>query len=1197
VIKIKNAYENNLKDISIDIPKNKITTIIGVSGSGKSSLIYNVLAKEAQRQEKIGSGHANCLDYAVRPKFEKIENIPYCITLKQRGLSESISSTIATVPGLHELLRAELSLYGDIIGDNGNVITEPSISDIKSFIQRHYPKSTFHFFAIVCDRKYTDGKKELELLKSKKITDAIFISSYDKKERVKNINSVKELNSKYQHTILVPFSQLDELEKYAPLAQENFRLKSDNVDLKLNIDFFDVETAKIYQKKSTQLLSFNSSNQYSGKCENCNGHGLLDVIDLESLIIKDKLLSENFLNLAINEKGGYKYISLYRDTLDKTLKKANIDKSKTFYELSENEQNIITGLIYPKIIKYQAKSTIGKFIKSTACNTCKGTRLNYKANAIKIYGLSISDLLAKTVDELYLFLSDKKLHHNKIITILLSLKKATLGYLSLERTTDTLSGGELQRLKFSLELNSDYHNLLYILDEPSSGLHPYNNKQMINLINHLRDRGNTIVISEHNQDYIQNSDYIIELGIGSGGNGGNVVFSGKPKKNTEDTFTRKKIKIDFNNTLELATVNANNIKKENFIIPLNCLVVITGVSGSGKSTLIHKALVPNIKQYLSDKSINHELIQEIKNIDKIKYIIELTQSQIGMNSRSIVATYLNIFDDIRNIFSNLEISKEFGFDKGYFSFNSFGACETCKGLGEIEANICPSCLGQRYKPEILDITFNGLNIMDILAKPISELKLFFDNSKLEFALETLLKLGLSHLSLGRETPTLSGGEAQRLKFAEILIASYKKINQGGFLFILDEPTTGLNTKDTVKLYSIFDEIIALNNSVIIIEHNLKFIKNSDFIIDIGIGSGSAGGKKLFEGQYKELLNHKTSLTAKAFKGEYEDIENLDINSSTLKVKNFKNNKKPSCCNSFYLDEKHFEIEKEFYKNHTVITDNVNHKYFKEKNELFDFVHLLPECDISFNPYVTELFKYKTVPFSIKKEKLKKLKQLGFKVGAKDYSENEWGYRIKTTDIEKAYNFGNGWVTVVTKKEKYECFTRLVSIKNKVIGSPKITEHTFNLYLNSCIYCNASGVKHSYDINLIVKDQCKSILDSSFLCFPLKLQVKSTITKFLKEGLFNFTLPFNQLSEDEKNIFLFGFKEYKFLKPKGKETTLADYTQWKGLFSLIYENLHKIEIKNKIQASKTELPCPFCKKGFSSEVIFYKLNDIVIIDYL
>lgn len=1195
MIKVKNAYENNLKNISVDIPKNEITTIIGVSGSGKSSLIYNVLAKEAQRQEKIASGHANCIDYAVRPKFEKIENLPYCITLKQRGLSESISSTLATVSGLHELLRAELTQYGEIIGDNGNVITEPSIGDIKSYIQR-YPQSNIQLFATVCDEKYTNGKQELALLKSQNIDEAVFISSYDKKERIKKINSIKELNSKYQHTILVPFKQLNELDKYAPLAQDNFRLKNDELNLKLNIDFFDIETAKIYQKKSTQLLSFNSSSQYSGKCESCHGHGLLDVIDLEKLIPQDKRLSENFLNLAINEKGGYKYISLYRDTLDKTLKEAGIDKNKTFYDLSDNEQTIIAGLICPKIIKHQAKPSIGKFIKSESCKKCKGTRLNYKANAIRLYGLNISDLLAKTVDELYLFLCDKTLHHKKIIAILLSLKKATLGYLSLERTTNTLSGGELQRLKFSLELNSDYHNLLYILDEPSSGLHPYNNKQMLNLINNLRDRGNTIVISEHNQDYIQNSDYIIELGVGSGIDGGNVVFSGKPKKIIEYKFTRKKIKIDFSNTLELIAVNVNNIKKENFIIPLNCLVSIAGVSGSGKSSLIHKALVPNIKQYLNDKSINHKLIQEIKNIDKIKSIVELTQSQIGINSRSIVATYLNIFDEIRNIFSNLEASKELGFNEGDFSFNSSGACETCKGLGGIETNICPSCLGEKYKPEILDITFNNLNIIGILAKPISELELFFDNFKVKFALKTLLKLGLSHLSLGRETPTLSGGEAQRLKFTEVLISSHNKINKGGFIFILDEPTTGLSVKDTEKIYTIFDEIISLNNSVIIIEHNFEIIKNSDFIIDIGLGSGNAGGKKVFEGRYEALLKHKTSLTAKAFKGEYEDVENIDIDLSNLNNKIFNSNNR-SICNSFYLDGCHFKVEKDFYKNHVVITDNEQHKYFKEKNKLFYFVKSLQEYEVFFNPYVAELFKYKTVPFSIKKSKLKHLKKLGFKVGAKDFNEEEWQYRIKTTDIEKAYHFGNGWITVVTKDKAYECFTRLISIKNKIIGTPRINEQTFNLYLNSCIYCNASGVKQSYDKSLIINDEDKSILDDGFLCFPLKLQVKSIIDKFSNEWLFDFTLPFNQLSKNEKNIFLFGFEEYKFLKQKGKKTTLSDYIQWKGLYSLIYDNLNKIEIENKIRDSKTEQSCPFCEKGFSSEVAFYALNGTSIIDYL
>jgi len=1196
VIKVNNAYENNLKNISVDIPKNKITTVIGVSGSGKSSLIYNVLAAEAQRQEKIDSGHATCLDYAVRPKFENIENLPYCITLKQRGLSESISSTLATVSGLHELLRAELTQYGEIIGENGNAITEPSISDIRSYIQRYYPQSNIQLFATVCDEKYTDGKIELAVLKENYITEAVFISSYDNKERLKKSISVKSLNKNYKHTILVPFNTLDELDKHQELALENFRLKVDTLYLKFNTDYIDIKTGKIYQKKSTQLLSFNSSSKYSGKCGNCHGLGIIDAIDLANLIIKNKPLNENFLNLATNKTGGYKYISLYRDTIDKALKKSKIDASKTFSELSEDEKTVVTGLIYPKIIQHQAKLAIGKFIKPVICDVCKGTRLNYKANAIKLFGLNISEFLGKTVDDLYLFLYDKTVHHKKILALLWSLKKTTLGYLPLERTTNTLSGGEMQRLKFSIELNGDYKGLLYILDEPSSGLHPYNNHQMISLIKELCDRGNTVITSEHNQDYIQSSDHIIELGYGSGCNGGEIVFSGKPNKVIGSEFVREKIKIDLNQSLRLIAVNVNNINDENFIIPLHCLVSITGVSGSGKSSLIHQALVPNIKQYLDDKSINPSLIKEIKNIEKINSIVELTQSQIGLNSRSIVATYLNIFDEIRQMFSTLERAKEFSFDKSDFSFNSSGGCETCKGLGVVDENICPSCLGTKYKPEILDITFNGLNIISILDKPISELLTFFNHDKLNFSLQTLNKLGLSHLSLGRETPTLSGGEAQRLKLSETLIASYKKITNGGFLFILDEPTTGLNAKDTTKIYTIFDEIISLNNSIIIIEHNLDFIKNSDFIIDIGIGGGNSGGKKLFEGQYEELLRHKKSLTAKAFNGEYERAKTIDIDLSHLKQKVFSNNKK-SNCHRFYLDDGHFDVEKEFYKNHQVITDNKQHKYFKEKNELFEFVKFIKEYEVFFNPYITELFKYKIVPSSLKKEKLKQLKKLGFKISAKDVNEDEWQFRIKATDIKKAYNFGNGWVTVVTKDKTYECFTRLVSIKNKIIGTPKINEQTFNVYLNGCIYCNSSGIKQSYDRSLIISDESKSILEDDFLCFPLKLQLKSIVTKFLKEGLFDFTLPFNQLNNNEKNIFLFGFEEYTFLKPNGKKTTLSDYIYWKGLYSLIYDNLNKIEIEDRIRDSKKEQTCPFCENGFSSDVVFYTLNGTSIIDYL
>jgi len=1186
MIEVKNAYENNLKNISVNIPLNQITSVIGGSGSGKSTLIYSVVANEAKRREKIDSNHANCFDYAIRAKFEKIENLPYCITLKQRGLQQSISSTLATVSKLHELLREEFVKYGEIIGDNGNIIKKPTEKDIKKFIIKYYPKEKFKYFAVLSFKKYTDGKNELKYLKKFDVKEAIFISSFDNKEKLKKVSSLKELNNKYRHTILVPFDNIDNIEKYKNIAIESFIIKNSNFNFNFAFDYPDIETGKIYQKKSTQLLSFNAISQFSGKCQKCNGYGKIEDIDWNNLILKDRNLDKEFLNLENNGKGCYKYISICINSLARFLKKQKIDLNQTYYNLTSFQQQIIKDEIYPKILKHQSKPSVGKFVKTIKCPICNGTRLNYKANAIKLYGMNISKVLEFTVDELYNFLHDKNLQHKKILTILKSLQKATLGYLTLNRTTDTLSGGELQRLKFSLELNSDYKKILYILDEPSTGLHPYNNHQMVTLIKNLRDKGNTVLISEHNEDYIKNSDYIIELGYGSGENGGEIIFSGKKKEFDKIELSRNKLTINLDNSIILNGVSSNNIKDENFTIPLNCLVAISGVSGSGKSSLIHKVLVPAIKQYISDKSYDKNLVKNISGIDNINSIVELTQSQIGINSRSIVATYLNIFDKIRDIYSSLNIAKEFGFDKSYFSFNSnIGACETCKGLGEVENIVCHNCLGQRYKPEILDIKYQNLSIFEFLNTPISRLNNLIDDKKLNFSFEILEKLGLSHITLGRTTPTLSGGEAQRLKLAKTLIDSFTKIKKGNFLFILDEPTTGLNVKDTAKIYSIFDEILSFNNSIIIIEHNLEIIKNSDFIIDIGVGSGKGGGKNIFSGSFEELLKNQISLTAKAFRGDFEKIENIDIDKSNLKEKIY-NNKKNIDCNKFYLDDKHFETEKEFAKNHEVIIDNQNHKYFRTKDDLFKFAKSLTDIKISFNPYVTELFKYKIVPISIKKEKIKHLKKLGFKVNNKDFEIDEWNYRVEIDNLEKAYNFGNGWITIKNKNQTYELFTRLVSIKNTIIGTPKIDEKTFNLYLNSCIYCEGKAIKKTYDIDLIIADKNKSILDKGFFKFDLKLNLKTPIKKFKDEELFDFTKPFNQLTNEEKSIFLFGFMEYKFLKSKGRVNALSDYIRWQGLYTYIDNNLKKIKVANDIKNSQNNTKCPFCKKGFKKEVEYY-----------
>lgn len=1193
MISFKNIYENNLKNISIDIPLNKITTITGISGSGKSSLIYNVIAKEAQRREKIDSGKANFVDFAVRPKFESVKNLPYCVSLKQRGLNKSISSTLATITSLHEILREEFVKQGIIITPQNNIVKKPTSSDISNFILKYYPKKECKYFAIVCYREKTDGYSYLSLLKKYNISNAVFISSFDEKENLKKVSSIKQLNSKYKHTILVPISNIKELYKFEDLALKSFLVKIDNTTLNFLIDYPDLISGKIYQRPSTNLLSFNSISRFSGKCLNCEGKGNSIELDISNLILKDKKLNDYFLNFDDNGKGCYKYLAICKDSLIRTLKKEKIDIEKTFFELNQNEQEFILNIVKTQVIKHQNKPSIGKYLINSICKECSGTRLNYKANAIKLFGKNISEILTFTVDDLLEFFKDKKIENSKILNILQSLKNATLGYLSLNRTTDTLSGGELQRVKIAIELNNYYKNLLYILDEPSCGLHPYNNHQIMQLIKNLKEKNNTIIISEHNNLYLKNSDYQIELGYGSGFDGGNIIFQGyKDEYSNNEIVYRKKIPFSIQNSIELIGVNINNVVNQNFTIPLNCLVLISGVSGCGKSSLIHKALVPLGKQYLADKTINYNLVKNIKNFDLIKDIIEITQSQIGVNSRSVVATYLDIFDDIREIYASTHIAKKFNFNKGYFSFNiEIGACETCSGLGEIEDEICPFCLGRRYKPEILNILFQKLNIYELLSLPIKEIDNLFDNPKLKFAFDLLSKLGLSHLSLLRTTPTLSGGEAQRLKLAKVLIDSYLKIQKGGYLFILDEPTTGLNDKDIVNLYKIFDEILSYKNSIIVIEHNQNMIRNSDYIIDIGAGSGKDGGKNIFSGTFEDLVLNKNSITAKALNGKFENINQIQYLNTELIDKKYDFNIENYSFNKLYLNDEHFRLEEDFSNSYSVICDNKNNKYFKTKNELFEYIANLESISFSFNPYTTELYKYQKVPISIKKEKLKHLKSLGFKIGTNDYLIDEWKYRINCNNIEEAFNFGNGWISISSNGEIIELFTRFISLKNKIIGTSKISSKTFNLYYNGCKYCLSNGNLVSYNLDLIIKNSSKSILDSDFLNFNTKLNLKSIIQKFKDENLFDFSKPFIELSKEEKDMFLYGFKEYQFLKKNGRVNAIGDYLKWEGLYTYLKKDLeiHTEDLKY--------LDCPFCIQGFNKEINFYTYNNKKIFELL
>ncbi|NPA72775.1 MAG: hypothetical protein GXO35_08100 [Gammaproteobacteria bacterium] len=1193
-IELKNANEHNLKNVSVDFPLNQMISVFGVSGSGKSSLIYGVIANESTRRAKIVRGDASCLDYAIRSDFESLNNLPFCKTLKQRGLQVSVSSTLSTVTGIHELLREEFVLYGEIVGERKNIIEQPSLADIQVFLKLFHKQERFRIFACLCyEESIEDGSLLFELLKENEITEVIVISSRDNIQKTKKISVIKNLSRQFDYTILVPVEDMKDIERFSYLAKRSYWCQSEQNFFYFGEDFPDLKTGKLYQKKSSHLLSFNSILPKSGKCSSCHGKGTIETLDITALIDECKPLYLPFLRLTDNGKGCYKYIGLCFDDMQRAFIKQGIKLEQTFLDLTVEQQTFVVDMVYPKIEKHKKKPSIGQFLLRSECRDCEGTRLNKKARAVELFGLSLPEYLALTVSDLILCLKDKPLKHKKIVRLLKALEQSTLGYLALDRTTDTLSGGELQRLKFSLALTNDDTGLLYILDEPSTGLHAFNNYQMIPLIKALRDKGNTVLISEHNADYIKASDYSVEMGPKAGKGGGRVIRQSNDVLLEDSRFERVKKIVNQKDSISLQGVNFNNIINENFIIPKHCLVVVSGVSGSGKSSLVHDVLVPVVKQHLESNQFSSRLVSSVGGLNSIEGVVELTQSQIGLNSRSIVATYLGIFDHIRGLYAGLADAKIFGLDKRHFSFNNaLGACDICAGLGVNNEQVCSGCLGHRFKPEVLHPKFLGKNIDGFLNTDIESILEGIQDDLLLDAFKVLNELGLSHLSLGRTTPSLSGGESQRLKLAKVLIKNKIKLKKGNYLFVLDEPTKGLSGSDIEKLYKLIDDLLLKKHSVVVIEHHLGMIGNADFVIDMGLGSGLNGGVNLYSGSVLGLLNHPKSLTAQALRGGFDMprrracfVENSEI-TVPIKINNVKKTK--ASCHPFYLNDEHFAIEKKFFNAFSVNVEGVG--FFRTEKDLIAFCATLEIEECYFNPYVTDLFKYKIVPKSIKKSSLKQLKKLGFDVKKAESEFSEWDCRVKADDVLTAYRFGRGWVTLKTKSGVVELSTRLVSLESKVIGSAEINLQTFNLYMNSCQYCNYEGQIAIYANDLIIAKQDLSVLDKGFFRSNIALKLKSVITKFSNEGLFDFSKPYSTLLKEEKAIFWFGFEAHRFLKPKGRAHVKSDYLVWKGLYHYIYEALDKIECAESIKSSKKIVECPFCEgKIGAKELGYYYVN--------
>ena len=934
-INVWGARVHNLKNIDVEIPRNSLTVITGLSGSGKSSLAFDTIYAEGQRRyiETFSAYARNFLGGLERPEVDKITGLSPVISIEQKTTNKNPRSTVGTTTEIYDYLRLLYARAGVAYSyATGEKMVKYTEEDVLAMIHDKYNEKPIYILApLVRNRK---GHYR-ELFESMRKKGYLYIRIDGE---IKEITRGMKTDRYKNHNIEVVIDKLKVQDK------DNERLKNSvNIAMKqgdglLMIMEKDTNEAKYYSKRlmcpttgmaysdpAPNKFSFNSP---EGACPHCKGLGIINQIDMDK-IVPDRDIS--IRNGAIMPLGKYKNQMIFWQ-IDAILERHGYNLDTPFSQLSDEAVNeIMYGSIenikikkelihtssdyfmeFEGVVKYlravietddsaSSKKWADQFQSVCICPECKGMRLNKESLSYRIWDKNISEVSRLDINELKEWITEAENHLDsrqkhianeiikEIITRLNFMLDVGLDYLSLERQSASLSGGESQRIRLATQIGSQLVNVLYILDEPSIGLHQRDNDKLIQSLKELRDIGNTVIVVEHDKDMMQNADYIIDIGPKAGRKGGKVVFQGTPKQMLkENTITSQylngKLNIDIpekrrkgnGKTIKLYGASGNNLKNVNAEFPLGKLIVITGVSGSGKSTLINETLQPILSKhfYRSQKEpLAYEKIEGIENIDKI---INVDQSPLGRTPRSNPVTYTGVFSDIRALFVNLPEAKIRGYKPGRFSFNvKGGRCEACGGNGykTIEMKFLPDimvecevCHGKRYNRETLEVRYKGKSIADVLDMTINQAVDFFENvPDILRKIKTIQDVGLGYIKLGQPSTTLSGGESQRVKLATEL----SKRDTGKTLYILDEPTTGLHFEDIRILMNVLQKLVDKGNTVIIIEHNLDVIKLADHIIDMGPEGGRKGGQIITTGTPEEIVKSKKGYTYKYLKTELD----------------------------------------------------------------------------------------------------------------------------------------------------------------------------------------------------------------------------------------------------------------------------------------------------------------------------------------
>jgi excinuclease ABC subunit A len=908
-ILIKGAALHNLKSLNAVIPRNKLVVITGLSGSGKSSLAFDTLYAEGQRRyvESLSSYARQFLGRLNKPKVEYIKGIAPAIAIEQKVNSTNPRSTVGTTTEIYDYLKLLFARIGKTISPvSGDEVKKDTVTDVVNYIKQQEEGAKL----LLTTRLITKGKRkvteQLEVLQQQgftriKINDSVHRIdeeglSYTDKDQIKIVidRIIKRDGDDFYNRLADAIDTAFFEGKGIAYVEHLDGSKSREFSNKFELDGME------FLEPNPHLFSFN--NPY-GACPKCEGYG--DVIGVdEDLVIPNTALS-------IYEEAVFPWrgdsMSYYKNQLIKNASKFDFPIHRPWFELTQKQKDIVwngnthfNGIhsffeeLEAKAYKIQNRVMLSRYRGKTRCDKCGGNRLRKEADYVKIAGITISDLVIMPIKQLLPFFQDLELSKNdrdianrlliEINSRLTFLSDVGLNYLHLNRKSNSLSGGESQRINLATSLGSSLVGSMYILDEPSIGLHPKDTARLIKVLKNLRDLGNTVIVVEHDEEIMQAADQIIDIGPEAGTHGGEVVAHGTLEQILKsDSLTAQYLngtmeislprkRRTFKQFISITGARQNNLKNIDVTFPLGVLTVVTGVSGSGKSTLVKEILYPSILKKLGGygKKAGHFTSIEGK-FENLKSVEFIDQNPIGRSSRSNPVTYVKAYDDIRNLFAQQKVSHIRNYKPKHFSFNvEGGRCETCKGDGEVTIEMqfmadvtltCETCNGKRFKKELLEVQFADKNIDDILNLTIDSAIEFFtsnNENKITRKLKPLQDVGLGYVNLGQSSSTLSGGEAQRIKLASFLV---KGETADKTLFIFDEPTTGLHFHDINKLLKSFTALIDKGHTVLVIEHNMDLVKCADYIIDLGPEGGDAGGQLMASGTPEEVAKSKTSLTA------------------------------------------------------------------------------------------------------------------------------------------------------------------------------------------------------------------------------------------------------------------------------------------------------------------------------------------------